>query len=299
MNFQDVILNLNGYWGSRDCVLHQPYDIESGAGTFNPATFFRVLGPEPYRAAYVEPSRRPTDGRYGENPNRLQHYYQYQVILKPSPEDVQDQYLDSLKALGINPMKHDIRFVEDDWESPTLGAWGLGWEVWLDGMEITQFTYFQQVGGIDLAPVSVGSRDCVLHQPYDIESGAGTFNPATFFRVLGPEPYRAAYVEHLDQAPDAFWDEYHQLIGQKDMDTLIERVIPVYDKHMSHETIRRLIEMFETPFWQEWKQKMPAISREAGIVGSEWGAEMIQSDAFNAKLDALIQKHHLEGLNKK
>ena len=155
MNFQDVILKLEKYWGSRDCVIHQPYDIEAGAGTFNPATFFRVLGPEPYRAAYVEPSRRPTDGRYGENPNRLQHYYQYQVILKPSPEDVQAQYLDSLKALGIDPLKHDIRFVEDDWESPTLGAWGLGWEVWLDGMEITQFTYFQQVGSIDLDPVSV------------------------------------------------------------------------------------------------------------------------------------------------
>ncbi len=148
-------MKLEKYWGSRDCVIHQPYDIEAGAGTFNPATFFRVLGPEPYRAAYVEPSRRPTDGRYGENPNRLQHYYQYQVILKPSPEDVQAQYLDSLKALGIDPLNHDIRFVEDDWESPTLGAWGLGWEVWLDGMEITQFTYFQQVGSIDLDPVSV------------------------------------------------------------------------------------------------------------------------------------------------
>jgi glycyl-tRNA synthetase alpha chain len=155
MNFQDVILKLEKYWGSRGCVIHQPYDIEAGAGTFNPATFFRVLGPEPYRAAYVEPSRRPTDGRYGENPNRLQHYYQYQVVLKPSPENVQEQYLDSLKALGIDPLKHDIRFVEDDWESPTLGAWGLGWEVWLDGMEITQFTYFQQVGSIDLDPVSV------------------------------------------------------------------------------------------------------------------------------------------------
>ena len=148
-------MKLEKYWGSRGCVIHQPYDIESGAGTFNPATFFRVLGPEPYRAAYVEPSRRPADGRYGENPNRLQHYYQYQVILKPSPEDVQEQYLASLKALGIDLLKHDIRFVEDDWESPTLGAWGLGWEVWLDGMEITQFTYFQQVGSIDLDPVSV------------------------------------------------------------------------------------------------------------------------------------------------
>ncbi|MDA0691566.1 MAG: glycine--tRNA ligase subunit alpha [Nitrospinae bacterium] len=155
MNFQNVILTLQNFWTSRGCALHQPYDIEVGAGTFNPSTFFRVLGPEPYRAAYVEPSRRPTDGRYGENPNRLQHYYQFQVIVKPSSEDIQDVYLESLTALGIDPMKHDIRFVEDDWESPTLGAWGLGWEVWLDGMEITQFTYFQQVGGIDLAPVAV------------------------------------------------------------------------------------------------------------------------------------------------
>ena len=155
MYFQDIILNLQNFWASRECAIHQPYDIEVGAGTFNPCTFFRVLGPEPYNAAYVEPSRRPTDGRYGENPNRLQHYYQFQVILKPSPEDVQDQYLNSLTVLGVDPLKHDIRFVEDDWESPTLGAWGLGWEVWLDGMEITQFTYFQQVGGIDLKPVTV------------------------------------------------------------------------------------------------------------------------------------------------
>jgi len=155
MNFQEVIFTLQKYWASRGCAVHQPYDIEVGAGTFNPATFFRVLGPEPYNAAYVEPSRRPTDGRYGENPNRLQHYYQYQVILKPSPEDVQNLYLDSLVALGIDPLEHDIRFVEDDWESPTLGAWGLGWEVWLDGMEITQFTYFQQVGSIDLKPIAV------------------------------------------------------------------------------------------------------------------------------------------------
>jgi len=154
MNFQDIILSLQNYWSSKGCALHQPYDIEVGAGTFNPCTFFRVLGPEPYSAAYVEPSRRPTDGRYGENPNRLQHYYQFQVILKPSPEDVQNLYLESLTSLGVDPLQHDIRFVEDDWESPTLGAWGLGWEVWLNGMEITQFTYFQQVGGIDLKPVS-------------------------------------------------------------------------------------------------------------------------------------------------
>jgi glycyl-tRNA synthetase alpha chain len=155
MNFQELIFRLEEFWAGQGCLVLQPYDIEVGAGTFHPATFFRVLGPEPWRAAYVEPSRRPTDGRYGENPNRLQHYYQYQVILKPSPEDSQELYLQSLQSLGIEPLRHDIRFVEDDWESPTLGAWGLGWEVWLDGMEITQFTYFQQVGGIDLRPVSV------------------------------------------------------------------------------------------------------------------------------------------------
>jgi len=155
VNYQEVVMRLERFWADYGCVIQQPYDVEVGAGTMNPATFLRVLGPEPWMVAYVEPSRRPTDGRYGENPNRLQHYYQYQVILKPSPDDVQELYLDSLRALGIDPLQHDIRFVEDDWESPTLGAWGLGWEVWLDGMEITQFTYFQQAGGIDLKPVSV------------------------------------------------------------------------------------------------------------------------------------------------
>ena len=154
MKFQELILSLQAYWANQNCVIQQPYDCEKGAGTFNPATFLRVLGPEPWNVAYVEPSRRPTDGRYGENPNRLQHYYQFQVIMKPSPMNILDLYLDSLRAFGINPNQHDIRFVEDDWESPTLGAWGLGWEVWLDGMEITQFTYFQQAGGIDLKPVS-------------------------------------------------------------------------------------------------------------------------------------------------
>jgi glycyl-tRNA synthetase alpha chain len=154
MHFQDVILTLQEFWASRGCVIKQSFDVECGAGTFNPDTFLRVIGPEPWNAAYVEASRRPTDGRYGENPNRLQHYFQFQVILKPSPDDVQELYLQSLRALGIDPEYHDIRFVEDDWESPTLGAWGLGWEVWLNGMEVTQFTYFQQVGGIDLSPVS-------------------------------------------------------------------------------------------------------------------------------------------------
>ncbi len=155
LSFQELIMRLEAYWAAQGCIIAQPYDLEVGAGTFNPHTTLRALGPEPWRVAYVEPSRRPTDGRYGENPNRLQHYYQYQVILKPSPLEVQELYLDSLKAFGIDPLEHDIRFVEDDWESPTLGAWGLGWEVWLDGMEVTQFTYFQQVGSQDLDPISV------------------------------------------------------------------------------------------------------------------------------------------------
>ncbi|NCO58979.1 MAG: glycine--tRNA ligase subunit alpha [Deltaproteobacteria bacterium CG_4_8_14_3_um_filter_51_11] len=155
MTFQQLISKLQYFWGSYGCVLHQPYDLEVGAGTFHPATLLRAIGPEPWAAAYVQPSRRPTDGRYGENPNRLGHYYQYQVIIKPSPSDSQEIYLDSLRAIGVDPLEHDIRFVEDDWESPTLGASGLGWEVWLDGMEITQFTYFQQAGSIRLDPISV------------------------------------------------------------------------------------------------------------------------------------------------
>ncbi|MGH6871031.1 MAG: glycine--tRNA ligase subunit alpha [Rhizomicrobium sp.] len=154
LTFQNLILTLQDYWARQGCVILQPYDLEMGAGTFHPATTLRALGPRPWRAAYVQPSRRPKDGRYGENPNRLQHYYQFQVILKPAPKDVLDLYLGSVRAIGLDPALHDIRFVEDDWESPTLGAWGLGWEVWCDGMEITQFTYFQQVGGIDCDPVS-------------------------------------------------------------------------------------------------------------------------------------------------
>ncbi len=154
ITFQGLIQTLQQYWIEQGCVMLQPYDMEVGAGTFHPATFLRAIGPEPWAAVYVQPSRRPTDGRYGENPNRLQHYYQLQVLIKPSPDDIQDLYLGSLKALGIDPLVYDIRFIEDDWESPTLGAWGLGWEVWLNGMEVTQFTYFQQVGGLDCRPVS-------------------------------------------------------------------------------------------------------------------------------------------------
>jgi glycyl-tRNA synthetase alpha chain len=155
MYFQDIIMELNKFWAEQGCLIQQSYDMEVGAGTFHPATLLRALGPEPWKAAYVQPSRRPTDGRYGENPNRLQHYYQYQVVIKPSPLEIQEMYLESLKRFGLNLLEHDIRFVEDDWESPTLGAWGLGWEVWLDGMEITQFTYFQQAGSLDLQPITV------------------------------------------------------------------------------------------------------------------------------------------------
>jgi glycyl-tRNA synthetase alpha chain len=155
MNFQDIILSLQNFWAKQNCLIVQPYDVEKGAGTMNPMTFLRSIGPEPWNVAYVEPSRRPADGRYGENPNRLYQHHQFQVIMKPSPDNIQELYLESLKELGIDPLQHDIRFVEDNWESPTLGAWGLGWEVWLDGMEITQFTYFQQVGGIDCNPVAV------------------------------------------------------------------------------------------------------------------------------------------------
>ena len=155
MNFQDIISELNNFWSNQGCLLLQPYDTEKGAGTMSPHTVLRAIGPEPWSVAYAEPCRRPTDGRYGENPNRAQHYFQYQVLIKPSPDEIQDKYLSSLEAIGINPSDHDIRFVEDNWESPTLGAWGVGWEVWLDGMEVTQFTYFQQCGGIDCRPVSI------------------------------------------------------------------------------------------------------------------------------------------------
>ncbi|MEW5692376.1 MAG: glycine--tRNA ligase subunit alpha [Candidatus Hydrogenedentota bacterium] len=193
MNFQDVILNLQNYWDKRGCLIAQPYDIEKGAGTFSPHTFLRVLGPKPWKVAYVEPSRRPTDGRYGENPNRLQHYYQFQVILKPAPANIQDIYLKSIEELGIDLQKHDIRFIEDDWESPTLGAWGLGWEVWLDGMEITQFTYFQQVGGIDLKPVSV-------ELTYGIERIAMYLqNKESVFDILWNNEVRYGDVHHITE----------------------------------------------------------------------------------------------------
>ncbi len=207
--FHGMILALQAYWSEQGCVLLQPYDMEVGAGTFHPATFLRALGPEPWAAAYVQPSRRPTDGRYGENPNRLQHYYQFQVVLKPSPLEIQELYLGSLRALGIDPLIHDIRFVEDDWESPTLGAWGLGWEVWLDGMEITQFTYFQQVGGLDCRPVmgeiTYGLERIAMYlqgveSVFDLVWAEGPFGRITYGDVFHQnEVEQSAYnFEHAD-----------------------------------------------------------------------------------------------------
>jgi glycyl-tRNA synthetase alpha chain len=234
LTFQEVILRLQAFWGERGCVLTQGYDLEVGAGTFNPHTFLRVLGPEPWRTAYVEPSRRPTDGRYGENPNRLQHYFQYQVVLKPSPLEVQEIYLDSLRALGIDPLAHDIRFVEDDWESPTLGAAGLGWEVWLDGMEVTQFTYFQQIGGIELAPVSVEltyglERICMYLQGVD-----SVFDLAWTPDVTYGEVYHQNEVEWSEFNFNVANVALHQRLfedfeGQADAAIAAGLVLPAYD----------------------------------------------------------------------
>ncbi len=212
ISFQSLILKLQAYWAAQGCAILQPYDIEVGAGTFHPATTLRALGPEPWKAAYVQPSRGPTDGRYGENPNRLQHYYQFQVILKPAPADSQDLYLGSLAALGIDARLHDIRFVEDDWESPTIGAWGLGWEVWLDGMEVSQFTYFQQVGGIECDPVSteltyglerlamyVQGVESIFDLDYNGVPGAGRITYDQIFRRAERE-FSAYNFEHADTA---------------------------------------------------------------------------------------------------
>jgi len=218
MTFQELIQCLEKFWADRGCLIQQPYDLEVGAGTFNPATLLRSLGPEPWSAAYVEPSRRPTDGRYGDNPNRLGHYYQYQVIIKPSPIDIQDIYLDSLRAIGIDPLEHDIRYVEDDWESPTLGASGLGWEVWLDGMEITQFTYFQQAGSIKLDPVSV-------ELTYGLE------------RI-------AMYMQEKDSVFDLMWNDK---ITYGDIHKKSEWELSVYSFEMADvDMLLRLFEMYET-----------------------------------------------------
>ncbi len=232
--FQGLILGLQDYWGGHGCAILQPYDMEVGAGTFHPATFLRAIGPQPWRAAFVQPSRRPGDGRYGENPNRLQQYYQFQVVLKPSPLDIQELYLGSLKALGIDPLEHDIRFVEDNWESPTLGAWGLGWEVWLNGMEVTQFTYFQQVGGIDCVPVTgeitYGLERIAMYlqgvdSVYDliwVDSGSGKVSYGDVF--LANEREMSAYnFEHANI--DAAFKNFEQY--EAECRTLIDAGLPL------------------------------------------------------------------------
>lgn len=217
--FQGLILALQEYWADKGCVLLQPYDMEVGAGTFHTATFLRSIGPEPWSAAYVQPSRRPTDGRYGDNPNRLQHYYQYQVVMKPAPLDIQELYIDSLKYLGIDPLVHDIRFVEDNWESPTLGAWGLGWEIWLNGMEITQFTYFQQVGGLDCKPVTGEIT-------YGLE------------RI-------AMYLQGLESVYDLIWNDGP--LGQVTYgDVFHQNEVEMSGYNFEHADIRSLITWFDT-----------------------------------------------------
>lgn len=235
-SFQSIILTLQQFWSEKGCILLQPYDMEVGAGTFHPATTLRCLGPKPWKAAYVQPSRRPKDGRYGENPNRLQHYYQFQVILKPSPKDIQDLYLESLKAIGINPLEHDIRFVEDDWESPTLGAWGLGWEVWCDGMEVSQFTYMQQVGGIECDPVSgeltYGLERLAMYiqgieNVYDLDwNGAGVTYGEVFLQ--NEQEFSAYCLEYADT--DMLLQHFNN--AEKECNALIERNLPLpaYDQ---------------------------------------------------------------------
>lgn len=247
MHFQDVILTLQGFWAEHGCLVVQPYDIEKGAGTFNPATLLRALGPEPWNAAYVEPSRRPTDGRYGDNPNRLQHYYQFQVVMKPSPADIQDRYLASLAALGLDPRRHDVRFVEDDWESPTLGAWGLGWEVWIDGMEVTQFTYFQQAGGLDLDPIMVeityGLERIAMYlqdvdNVYDLQWGHGV----TYGQVHHTDEVQFSRYNFEEADTDLYFDLFRKLSSE--CLRLVEAglVLPAYDYCMRTSHVFNLLD---------------------------------------------------------
>ncbi|MCP5455093.1 MAG: glycine--tRNA ligase subunit alpha [Thermotogae bacterium] len=234
MKIQELIMTLNSFWAGHGCVIDQPYDMEMGAGTYHPSTFFRSLGKDPIKIAYIQPSRRPTDGRYGENPNRMQRFYQYQVLIKPSPENIQEIYLESLKEIGINPQEHDIRFVEDNWESPTLGAWGVGWEVWLDGMEITQFTYFQQMGGIDVSPVSVEITygiERISMYLQDIENVYDTYwNDEVKYERLYKENERQFSVFNFDEADIEMLKNLYN-IYQKEFYRLIDKklYLPAYD----------------------------------------------------------------------
>lgn len=234
MNIQDLIMKLHEFWSKQNCIIDEPYDMEMGAGTYSPSTFFGALGVEEKKVAYVQPCRRPTDGRYGENPNRMQRFYQYQVIIKPSPENIQEIYLDSLRSIGISPEEHDIRFVEDNWESPTLGAWGVGWEVWLDGMEITQFTYFQQMGGISLSPITVeityGVERIAMYLQ-NIENVYETkWNDDTFYGSIYHENERQFSIYNFDEADINMFESLYN-IYKKEFERLIEKnlYLPAYD----------------------------------------------------------------------
>lgn len=234
LTFQSMIMTLQQYWSDQGCLILQPYDMEVGAGTFHPATFLRSIGPEPWSAAYVQPSRRPADGRYGDNPNRTQHYYQFQVVLKPSPFDIQELYLNSLKKLGVNPLVHDIRFVEDNWESPTLGAWGLGWEVWQDGMEVSQFTYFQQVGGLECHPVTGEITYGLERLAMFIQGVDSIFDLVWAHTAKGPMTYRDVF--HQNEVEMSAYNfeqaDVNQLFShfdflEKDAQRLIEKQLPL------------------------------------------------------------------------
>jgi len=248
VNFQDIILKLQHYWADKGCNILQPYDIEMGAGTFHPGTFFGALGEKPTSIAYVQPCRRPKDGRYGKNPNRYQHYYQFQVIIKPTPDDIQNLYLESLQAIGIEIEKHDIRFVEDDWESPTLGAWGLGWEVWLDGMEISQFTYFQQVGGLEVFPISV-------ELTYGLER-------------------LAMYIQNVDDFKDIAWND-----STKYGDIFLQKEIEFSEFNFNAASVEHLFNLFR----EYEKQVMELISKE--LVFPAYDLVLKSSHIFNL-LDA-------------
>ncbi len=250
VTFQDIILSLHKFWASHHCLLTQPYDTEKGAGTFNPSTFLRAIGPEPWRAAYIEPCRRPTDGRYGENPNRLQHYFQYQVVLKPAPDISQDLYLESLSYLGLDPFQHDIQFLQDDWESPTLGAWGLGWEVRLDGMEITQFTYFQEVGGVECDPITV-------ELTYGLE------------RI-------AMYLQQVDNVYDLMWSDTHRY-GELYHES--ERQFSIYNFEVAD------VSLIQTAFQQFEEECKRLLSHPEVLVWPAYDCCMKCSHLFNL-LDA-------------
>jgi len=251
LSFQDLILRLQQYWAERGCVIMQPYDKEMGAGTFHPATFLRAVGPEPWSAAYVQPSRRPTDGRYGDNPFRLQHYYQYQVVIKPSPDDFQDLYLKSLEAIGIDTRVHDIRFVEDNWESPTLGAWGLGWEVWLNGMEVTQFTYFQQVGGLECRPVTgeitYGLERLAMYLQnvesiFDIVWTDGPLGRITYGDVYHQNEVEQSRYNFAEADVDTLFHDFDH--AEHDCERLIEKTLalPAYEKMLAASHLFNLLD---------------------------------------------------------